>query len=70
MSLVQIWFLWVLAFPSDGDCTATFEYKTSRGVNNSGNTIELTLRDGSSEVYAFELHDLNTGNLVKVVSVF
>jgi hypothetical protein len=70
MSFVQICFLWILTVQSSIDCNSTFEYKTSHAKGNSRHSIELTLKDGLSDEYLFELHDLNTGSLVKSVKVF
>lgn len=60
-------FLWILPSP---DCTTDFTCKAIKGTSKSDRSLELKLAEGSSEEYAFELHDLTTGKLVSKKSAF
>jgi len=60
-------FLWILPGP---DCTTDFTCTVAKGTSKSTHSLELKLTEGSSEEYAFELHDLMTGKLISKKSVF
>lgn len=60
-------FFWILPGP---DCNADFTCQQVAGTAQSRSSLELKLTEGSSENYAFELYDLNTGKLVSKKSAF
>lgn len=60
-------FLWITPAP---DCAVDFTCNAVSGASKSQKSLQLTLREGLSEQYSFELYDLNTGKLVSKKSVF
>lgn len=60
-------FLWIVSIP---DCPVDFTCKPVSGASKSSHSLELKLTEGSSEQYAFELVDLNTGKMVSKKSMF
>jgi hypothetical protein len=66
-SVIILPFLLILPTP---DCQVDFTCKAVSGMSKSDHSLELKLAEGSSEEYAFELYDLNTGKLVSKKSAF
>jgi hypothetical protein len=60
-------FLWIMSAP---DCTVDFTCKAVAGTSKSSQSLELKLTQGTSEEYALELYDFNTGEVVRKKSVY
>lgn len=52
------------------DCVSDFDCKPISNVSKTDYSLELKLKEGSSDDYVFELYDLNTGNLISKKTVF
>jgi hypothetical protein len=71
MNKIYSIFLLPIAFMFlDSECQEIFDFKTFKKAGEKEYSIELRLRAGGSQVYTLELHDLNTGTLIKTNRVF